>query len=382
MNTILLTGATGNLGSRILAEFLKANEDTKFVLLVYGKEYQDAQKQVESVLAFWDCSSDSLNRIEIFLGDITEATLGFSPEDYTRLTEKVTHVIHCAANFKLDLSLEEARKSILEATKNVVVFGKECQKKGIFKKFNYISTLDVAGNLEGVIREEFLTHTKRKFLNTYQIAKSEAEEYLREQHEKHFFPMTIYRPSMLVGDSQNGKIINLQSLYHIINDMFLRPESKILPGKDFSIDPMPLDLISRGMYLMYDAPETVGKVYHFASGYELSLALPVFIDELQKIYQKITGKIIAKPIFISPLVPYMLISLLCFLSFGSLKKKLNIQKDMIQYFFLDVRFDNSQMKSFLEARGVMIPHLKDYLPVLCAYMIKKNPALAALHVAL
>lgn len=380
MNTILLTGATGNLGSRILVEFLK-DPNIRFKLLVFGKDQKDVEEQIDKILLFWGANPVLKNRIDPLVGDMTAGEyLGFSKETYLELAKEVTHIIHCAANFKLDLSLEDARKSIVEGTKYLVLFGKKCQEENrSFKRFNYISSLDAAGDLQGEIKEEFLGDKQKGYLNTYQAAKAEAEELLQNEYIENNFPITVYRPSMLVGDSENGKIINPQSLYHIINDMFLNPESMVLPGKDFRVDPMPINFLAEGIYQMYDSNETLGKVYHFVSGQNASLTLPKLIDKLQIIYSNTTGKLIPKPIFISPQIPFVLLSVGYFLTLGKVKKSLYLKREMMRYLFLNTNPDNTQMKNFLESRGLKLPLLKDYLQILCEYMIQEKKKLAVLQ---
>lgn len=379
MNTILLTGATGNLGSRIMAEFIK-HENIKLITLVYAPDQEDAKKQIDKAFAFWECNPDARHRIEVVKGDITNKhMLGFSEEEYHRIGQEITHIIHCAANFKINLSLEEATKSIVGGTENLVALAQEAHRKGTFRRFNYISSLDALGDLHGVVKEEFLSTTKRNFINTYQITKAMAEDFLIKESKDTNFPITVYRPSMLVGDSKSGKIINPQSMYRMIKDMLLEPASKVLPGKDFSVDPMPLDFISEGMFFMYDAEETKNKAFHLVSGPEASLLLPEFIKEVRDIYKEKTGVDYAVGKFISPEVPYMLLRVANFLTFG-LIQDLKLQKDMVQYFLLDSRPENKNMKEFLASKGMTIPKLTDYLPILCDYMIKENKAVIDLQV--
>jgi long-chain acyl-CoA synthetase len=259
---VLITGATGNLGSRIMAEMLKDNT-AMLKLLVYGKSQQEVESEVRDVFAFWECEPSSFERIEVIRGDITQESLGVTEEKYTELANEVTHIIHCAANFKLNLSLEKARESIVHGTKHVAALAKRAKDKKQFKRFNHISTVEVAGTTTGIIKEEFFTPESRAFINTYEQAKAEAEAYLLEQYRTNHFPITVYRPAMLVGDSVTGKILNPQSVYHLMIEMFLTPRYPFVPvSPTFRIDPIPLDIIARAICLMYNDPETLGQVYH------------------------------------------------------------------------------------------------------------------------
>jgi len=377
MATIFITGATGNLGSRTAVEIL-TKTDAKCVLLVYAKSDAEASSAVEQALLFWDIKlADYHSRVEVISGDMTIPTLGLDPHTFERLAKEITHTIHCAANFKLNLSLSEARKSIVESTQNIVSFTNKSFNLGTFKHFQYISSLDALGTLSGPIPEDFIT-SKRQYLNTYQQAKAEAEAYLHKLFIDSQYPVTIYRPSMLVGETTTGKIINPQSLYNIIDDMFLNPVSNILPGKKFIVNPMPVDFIAQGLTLMHDDTETVGKVYHFLSPRTACPTLPQFITQVQKIYAEKYQIVKSVPHFIDARFPYVLVSVLALLTFGNLKNTLREKKMMIKYLLLNAHPHNQQTLDYMQAHGISLPHLEDYLSKLCEYMIvsgKKSTSL-------
>lgn len=377
---VLITGATGNLGSRIMAEMLKDDAIT-LKLLVYGKNQTETNHEVRKVLDFWECDPTSLARIEILRGDITHKTLGLTPEMYQRLADTITHIIHCAANFKINLSIEEARLSILDGTQHVAALAQAARDRNTFKRFNYISTVEVAGNLEGLIKEEFFAKGSRKFFNTYEQAKAETEEYLLKEYHERALPITVYRPAMLVGDSITGKILNPQSVYHLLTEMLLTPRYPMVPGRsNFHVDPMPLNIIARAMYLMYDDPETLGQVYHLTSGTGRTLTIPEFVAAAQAIYKDLTGIAIKQPYFVSPRWFMPLLSIVRPLTFGKVRAELEVQKTFLELSLLRAEFDNSKAKKFLENRGLVIPGLREYLPTLLTYFHKKQPALALLHI--
>ncbi len=379
MHTILITGATGNLGSRTLIELL-ATTDASCILLVYAKTDEAARGEVEKVLQFWSKSYAAYaDRLLVVASDLTKSDLGLSPERYLEIANKTTHIIHCAANFKLDLSLEDARASILGATSYLVTLVKSATTPLGFKRFNHISSLDAAGSNGGRVPEHFVRSSVKTFLNTYQQAKAETEDYLHDLYTKEGFPITVYRPSMLVGDSETGKIINGQSLYHIINDMFLHPTSSVLPGKDFRIDPIPINVIAQALRHMYDAPETLGQVFNLVSGYEKSLPVPELVAQLQTIYADLEGTKRSIPRFISPLLPYILLTIGSWCTFGALRQTLTKQRDLVRYFFLDLRPDNQTTSTFLASHDIIIPHIRTYLPRLCRYIFTEHKDPTSLH---
>jgi long-chain acyl-CoA synthetase len=317
----------------------------------------------------------------LFRSDITDQKLSLSDEEYERLAKEVTHIIHCAANFKLNLSLEEARKSIVIGTKNVARIGLDAYKQGHFSRFNYISTAEIAGGLRGPFKEEFFDPHNGTFLNTYEQAKAEAEDYLHQEFATNGFPITIYRPGMIVGDSKTGKILNPQAVYQMTMDLFLKPKSKIMPTPgSMRIEAVPVDFLSRAIAAMYNADETVGQVYHLTPERDGGMTLREFIHALQETYVKLTGKRIKPPLFIIPARLYQVALYIVspFLG-GSAKQEIENQKVFAKFFFMDVWYDNTKARTFLAARGIEVPKLRDYLYTICEYFNKERPELAALN---
>jgi thioester reductase-like protein len=311
-----------------------------------------------------------MGRIEILRGDISDPKLGLNAETYARISTSLTHAIHCAASIKLNLTIAEARTSILEGTKNVINICKPSVTKGIFKRFNHFSTMEVAGDMSGVVKEEFLTNVKRGYLNTYEQAKAETEEYLRELHEKQSFPITLYRPSMVVGDAETGQALNFQSFYYMIDDLFLNPQAPVMPGhKDFIIDTVPINFIAQAVSKLYNSDESNGHIYHLTSGMDQTLTLPQFTELLGGIIEQKTGKKLKPPHFISPRFIWILNKIAYPFTFGKVKRRIMINLIFLKFFFLRVRFDNTRTKTFMEKNGSTIPKLKDYLPTLVEYYI-------------
>lgn len=375
METIVITGATGNLGSRTTVEFL-TKTDAHLILLIYAENETSAVSQVKKVLSFWNVEYDEFaDRIWCVPCDLTKPKAGIHNDLYQEIASRVTNIIHCAASFKLNLSLEEARSSIVGATRTLTDLAGESHQNGTFERFNYISSLDAAGDMKKPIPETYQPSREKNFLNTYQQAKAEAEDLLFELNKRTGFPFTVYRPSMLVGDSRNGKIINPQSLYHVINDMYLNPALKTLPGKHFRIDPIPIDIAASALLHMHNVTETENQFYNLASGSAKAMPLSVFLQKLDEIYTTLDGTKRSVPRLISPHLPYVVLGILKLITFGKLRKKFSEQFDSVRYFFIMQQPITEKTHEVLRKYALEIPPLPDYLPVLCEYIYvsKKDP---------
>ncbi|MDR0217935.1 MAG: SDR family oxidoreductase, partial [Enterobacteriaceae bacterium] len=84
---ILLTGATGVLGGRVLYEILSTT-DARVYCLIRAENNAQALTRLENFLFTYDQEQqcrDKLQRIVPVLGDITQHHLGLTEQDYSAL---------------------------------------------------------------------------------------------------------------------------------------------------------------------------------------------------------------------------------------------------------------------------------------------------------
>ena len=198
--TVLLTGANGFVGTQIALRLLKNNEVTILALVRAGDSEEGARRLARE---WWDWPElvDAIgDRVKVVCGDVCSPRLGLKEADYASLVENVTHIIHTAADWRL-VSLEEIRKTNVQGTANVLEVAKEANKHHPLERFSHISTAYVAGGRTGAVSETELTDEFGFFTN-YERSKYEGE--LLVQAAKNEFPVSVFRPSMVVGDSQTG----------------------------------------------------------------------------------------------------------------------------------------------------------------------------------
>lgn len=141
---ILLTGATGFLGSHILSEYIK-NETGKIYCIIREKKELDSKTRLINTLHYYFGNEyDELidKRIFVVNGDITKKeNLGMNATDYQEIISKIEYVINSAACVKHYGDEVLFKKINVNAVKNISNFCIENNKKLI-----HISTLSVSGN--------------------------------------------------------------------------------------------------------------------------------------------------------------------------------------------------------------------------------------------
>lgn len=189
--SIFVTGFPGFIAGRLVERLAKS--ETQFFLLVQSDFVERAMEEITEIA---DLTNTPLEGFVIVEGDITKPNLGISDEDLETIQFETTDVFHLAAVYDLAVERELAFNVNLEGTKNVNDLVRSFKN---LRRYNYISTCYVAGKRVGEIREDELVHDAG-FRNYYEETKYLAE--LEVEKLKSELPVTIFRPSVVVGDSE------------------------------------------------------------------------------------------------------------------------------------------------------------------------------------
>ena len=109
-------------------------------------------------------------------------------------------VWHLAAVYDLAVAPQVARRVNVDGTRNVLDF---CREQPHLRRLQYVSTCYVSGRFEGEFTEDALD-VGQAFRNHYEETKYEAELLVRKAMADGI-PATIYRPGIVVGDSQHRR---------------------------------------------------------------------------------------------------------------------------------------------------------------------------------
>jgi long-chain acyl-CoA synthetase len=358
----LVTGATGFLGREIVAQLLAENPSTHLSLLVRGKDDDDARRRVSKLLAEvldGDRLDDAAKRVHAVRADLERDRFGLDEADYERLTKETDSVIHGAASVSFTLPLEEARRINVEGTRRVLDFA---EKSGA--RTDYIGTAYVAGERSGAILEDELD-VGQSFRNTYEQTKMEAESLARRRATHQ--PIAIFRPSIIVGDSQTGRTSSFKVLYWPLK-IYGRGLWRIVPGKpDTLVDVVPSDFVVRAILRARKSDGSLGRVFHLCAGPERSARLV----DLAALASRFFG---SKPaIFVDPhrFVKYAR-PIIDRFTWGNLRKILMTGRVYTPYLSIDLRFDTTNTRKALEGTSIEVPRVEEYFSTLFRYCIETD----------
>lgn len=212
---IILTGATGVLGSHImydiLEDFINNNIKGKLYLITRNKGKVSAKDRIVELLSsnytpkfLLEQGTDSLLQyIEIIDTDLAQIQTDFT------IKLKDAYFIHSAGYVNLSTDEDQKEKIFNE---NAVMTKTIFQLFSPFiKKFIYISTAFSSGIRKGLIVNDFHNlDFKLEHRNAYENAKYHSEEFVINQCKELNLPYQILRPSVI-----GGKMLGNENLYFI-----------------------------------------------------------------------------------------------------------------------------------------------------------------------
>lgn len=279
--SIFLTGVTGNIGARLLELLLEDTKISKIFLLIRADSNDNGMHRLTNALSK---SSESIDwnlieqKVNIVCGDMCKPKLGLSDDVYEKLSKNITHIIHAAADTRFTVAIDKIRLTNLEGTKAIVKLAKQARLNSHFKGLAYISTAFVNGETRKILDEQVLLDNP-KFHNTYEQSKWETEKYLRSVKSE--IPICIFRPSIVVGDSQTGRLVHYNVLYTPLRILRAKSIPVIFAGSKIKLDIVPVDYVARGIKTLFvDNTTFENSTYNLVSGLNHSPTLKDLISKV------------------------------------------------------------------------------------------------------
>ncbi len=237
---VLVTGGTGVVGSELWPRLVQAYPTHRVLVVTRGNAEGAA----------------------FISGDLCN---GF---DLAHLQARITTIIHCAANTRFNLPIDESRTLNVAGTRRLLDFALHCPR---LEQFAHLSTLYIAGRRPGLITEAPLHH-EYGYFNTYEQSKHEAEELVLTYAGR--LPVSVYRLSSVVGKPDR------RSHFHQVIRLIPWSSSfPVLPGQpDVPVDLIPTEWLARAMTFLLSQSFMPGKIRHLCAGPVDSLTVRELIE--------------------------------------------------------------------------------------------------------
>jgi thioester reductase-like protein len=259
--SVVLTGATGFVGSELLVRLLERT-DRDVVALVRAKDDVAAAVRVDNLLgeAVGPAVRGVRPRVRALAADLERPGLGLAPGGFDALAAEAALVVHCAASISFSLPLEEARRINVGGTSGVLELARAADAHGVLERLIHVSTAYVAGEREGRVREDE-RDVGQRHRNTYERTKLEAEQLVARSG----LPASVLRPSIVVGDSRTGWTPAFNVIYWPLR-AFARGLLRTVPADpDGRVDIVPVDRVADALLALVEEPRRSGS-FHAVAG--------------------------------------------------------------------------------------------------------------------
>jgi thioester reductase-like protein len=343
MSIVFFTGFPGFLGSELLPRILRRAPELEAVCLVQPKFAELARERATALTA----SDASLaGRIRLLEGDITLPSFGVT--DLREMAGRVSQIFHLAAVYDLGVGRDLAMRVNVEGTRNVLDFAR---RSPALDRLHYVSTCYVSGRYPGRFTERHLEEGQ-SFNNFYEETKYLAEvEVQRSMREG--LPATIYRPSIVVGDSRTGATQKFDGPYFAIQWLLRQPTLATMPvvgdphGTEFNV--VPRDFVLDAITHLSALPESRGEVFALAD------PAPLTVDSMLRELARATDRRVLR-------LPLPLrLAKGAISTVPGLYRLMRIPASSVDYMVHPTRYGTDRTREFLGPAGIAVPPFPSYV---------------------
>ncbi len=250
-----VTGATGFIGRRLVERLLERKG--KIHVLVR----EDSLARLDDLIEGWDtvAGGAASKRVHPVIGDLRQPLLGIGDEQMGELEGGIEHFFHLAAVYDMTAPLELDMAVNVGGTNHAVELATAVRAEHL----HHVSSIAVAGAFKGVFGEDRFDEGQH-LPSPYHATKFEAERIVREQPG---VPWRVYRPGIVVGDSQTGEMDKIDGPYYFFKAIQrmrqVVPQWLPLVGLDLGkTNVVPVDWVAGALDHIAHQPDLDGKAFH------------------------------------------------------------------------------------------------------------------------
>lgn len=353
-----VTGGTGFIGRHLVRRLLERG-GTVHVLVREG-----SRGRLEELISSW---GDTPGEVVPVVGDLTQPMLGLDEETIDELTGKIDHFFHLAAIYDMEADDEAIRVANVEGTMHAVEFANRA-KVGCF---DLASSIAVAGLYKGVWREDMFEEAEELNRHAYFSTKHESELIVREQLE---VPYRIYRPGIVVGNSETGEMDKVDGPYYFFK-LIQRLRATLpqwmptvgIEGREINL--VPVDFVADAIDYIAHLEGRDGEVFHLTDPNPLKAGQIINLFSRSAHAPQMSMRLDPQMLDV---VPPAVRGGLMMLSpvqrvVDTVLSDLGIPRQVLVYVNYPTTFDCSNTLEALEGSGISVPPLATYADRLWDY---------------
>jgi len=357
-----VTGATGFIGRRLVTELVNNRRGTIWVLVRPGSE-----AKLERYRYRWS----NTTRVKAVPGQLTEEGLGVDPQWVEENKGKIKHFFHLAASYDMTATKEQNDALNTGGTTHALQLAEEL---GV-DCFHVTSSIAASGEYTGTYSDDMFD-VGQKFASDYHRTKFESEKLVRETCKT---PWRVYRPAIVLGDSETGEIDKIDGPYYfftLIKRMrdYLPGFLPAVPAPGFTMtNVVPVDYVAKAMDALAHKPGLDNRAFQLVNPTpqrNLDI-LELFAEAAKSPHLKVMldGRI---GDFLPSRAIQVALAKATSRGPGEVMAKqtlgrLGIPPEVLAHVSLPTTYDNTETLKALQGTGIIVPPLKSYAATLWDY---------------
>src|SRR5262249_55460102 len=223
-----------------------------------------------------DVGVSDFQNLRVIEGDISLPGLGLNESTKKDVLPTTDVIWHCAASLSFQ---QEDREEIFRMNVDGTRYLLDLVKQTPARRLQHVSTAYIAGNRTDLALETEI-HVGQTFRNAYEESKCRAELLIADERSKGELLASVYRPSIVIGDSRSGRATHFHGVYAFIRALWsvLERLRRKVPGagsvnlslrvlgvESQTLNFVPIDYVVNGMVAISMRPDSIGGTYHLAN---------------------------------------------------------------------------------------------------------------------
>ncbi|WP_181363306.1 SDR family oxidoreductase, partial [Aeromonas sp. HMWF015] len=347
-----ITGGSGFIGRRLIKKLFQQHPDC----IVYFLMRASHQDKLPELFAFWNV--DESRAVPVF-GDMTQPLLGVSVEMQEQLIGKIDHFFHLAAIYDLNAKAGIQQQVNTEGTRQAVQLAERLGTG----QFHHCSSIAAAGLFDGLFREDMFDEAEHLDMPYFQT-KHEAEGIVRNECT---VPSRVYRPGIVVGDSNTGEMDKIDGPYYFFKTIqklrrLLPPWMPAIGVEGGRINIVPVNFVVDAMVHIAHQEGEENKTFH------LTDPNPMRVGDMLSTFSRAAHApepAIRINASLFNFIPRHLTAML--MTMAPVRRirdaaiaDLGLPKDVFRLISYPTRFDSRETQRVLKGTGIEVPPLHSY----------------------
>jgi thioester reductase-like protein len=342
----LLTGLPASLlAQKLLGQLLLQHPAAQVKCLVAEALLEKTQDVIRRL------SANDQARVETIRGDVSAMDFGLSGSRFLALAAQIDVVHHCVCASHGGLSRDAERRAYVGSTGEVLELALASQGR-LTRLVHWGSALLSQPNNGRVTETEW--KRPQAFRSRSDEMRFRAEALIRDAMNR--VPITILRPSIIVGDSTTGEIDPLEEPYSLFQLMLnTQLELRVpVPGRgDQPCHFVPINYVVEAGLAIADDARSAGKTFHLTDERPLSV---------RRVFELISGA--AERPAATPRLSRNLAALI--LHAPGLERVSPVPRAFLELLAIDVAYDARNARELLAGTNIECPNVASYLKTVLA----------------